>query len=533
MSDLQAHAAQLSQVHLRELLADPARNRNCTVRLGDVLLDYSHSKVTSDTLDLLVNHAATTGVFDKIRAMFAGEVINTTEGRQVLHVLLRAEESDGLSPLVADVLRVRQQVKDFAHAVRGSQAVGVTGKPLVNTLCIGIGGSYLGPEFVAEALRTEPNSAALAQNRTLRFLANVDPVDFIRATSGLDPAETLVVIISKTFTTAETMMNARKVKQWLLQGIPGQDEASVIAAHMSAVSTNLQKTAEFGISETRVFGFWDWVGGRYSVTSAVGLLPLYLQYGDVIDEFLAGAREVDQDFLIKARSEDAKDNIALMLGLLGWWNTQLLNYSARAVLPYSQALVRFAAHVQQLDMESNGKQCTSTGAPVATSGPIVFGEPGTNGQHSFYQLLHQGRAVPAEFIGFCKSHSPDAEAHEELMCNFFAQPDALALGKTVASLQAEGCPEALLPHKSFQGDRPSLSLLFPELSPRAVGQLLAMYEHRVAVEGFLWGVNSFDQYGVELGKVLAQGVKKVLVSKEVSGQVSESLLSHFLAHKLN
>jgi glucose-6-phosphate isomerase len=262
-------------------------------------------------------------------------------------------------------------------------------------------------------------------------------------------------------------------------------------------------------------------------------VPLYLQYGDTIDDFLAGAREVDQDFLVKANPEGARSNMALMLGLLGWWNTEHLKYSARAVLPYSQALVRFASHVQQLDMESNGKQCTSSGAAVATSGPIVFGEPGTNGQHSFYQLLHQGRTVPAEFIGFCKSHSPDTEAHEELMCNFFAQPDALALGRTTAQLQAEGCPEALLPHKTFSGDRPSLSLLFPELSGRAVGQLLALYEHRVAVEGFLWGVNSFDQYGVELGKVLATGVKKVLSSKEVAGQVSEVLLSHYLAHRLN
>mmetsp|Transcript_5245 Transcript_5245/g.9630 ORF Transcript_5245/g.9630 Transcript_5245/m.9630 type:complete len:466 (+) Transcript_5245:455-1852(+) len=465
--------------------------------------------------------------------MFAGEVINTTEGRQVLHVLLRAEASDGLSPLVEDVLRVKQQVKAFAHAVRSGEKVGVTGKPLVNTLCIGIGGSYLGPEFVAEALRTEPNAAAQATNRRLRFLANVDPVDFIRATSDLDPEETLVVIISKTFTTAETMMNARKVKQWLLKGIQGHEEAAIIAAHMSAVSTNLQKTAEFGINESSVFGFWDWVGGRYSVTSAVGLLPLYLQYGDVIDEFLAGAREVDQDFLTKANSENAKTSIPIVLGLIGWWNTQYLNYSSRAVLPYSQALVRFAAHVQQLDMESNGKQCTSSGEPISVSGPIVFGEPGTNGQHSFYQLLHQGRTVPAEFIGFCRSHSFDTEAHVELMCNFFAQADALALGKSVADLQAESCPAALLAHKSFTGDRPSLSLLFTELSPKACGQLLAFYEHRVAVEGFLWGINSFDQYGVELGKVLAQGVKKVLASKDLTGQVSETLLGHFIAHKLN
>ena len=303
----------------------------------------------------------------------------------------------------------------------------------------------------------------------------------------------------------------------------------MVSKHIAAVSTNLQKTSEFGINPERVFGFWDWVGGRFSVTSAVGLLPLSLQYGEKINEFLKGANSIDDLFITKANTESVRENLPLLLGLIGWWNTEFLNYSARAILPYSQALVRFPAHVQQLDMESNGKQCKANGEPIENSGPLVFGEPGTNGQHSFYQLLHQGRAVPAEFIGFCKSHSNDVEAHNELMSNFFAQPDALALGKTRDQLIAEGVPENLIPHKLFFGDRPSLSLLFEELTAFSCGQLLALYEHRVAVEGFLWEINSFDQFGVELGKGLANQVKKTIESGNFEGHPSQTLLEHYNA----
>jgi glucose-6-phosphate isomerase len=523
------HAEAISRTHLRELLSDEARNAAFTVSFENLLFDFSHSKLTTETLDLLSDPLQP--VFAKISSMFQGEKINSTENRSVWHTLLRAEESD--SPEFQEVLSVRAAIKDFARRIREGNLRGVSGKVFKNILCIGIGGSYLGPEFVAEALRTDPGALAHTGGRRLRFLANVDPVDFLRCTEGLDPSETLAIVISKTFTTAETMMNARKVKEWLISALSAHPAEEVVASHMCAVSTNLAKTAEFGINSERVFGFWDWVGGRFSVTSAVGLLPLYLEYGDVIDDFLAGARSVDNLFLEKANHDHWKQNIPLLMGVIGWWNTECLRYSSRAILPYSQALVRFAAHIQQLDMESNGKQAMITGEAIENTGPIVFGEPGTNGQHSFYQLMHQGRVVPAEFIGFCKSHSIDKEAHDELMCNFFAQPDALALGNTEQQLQNEGCPERLIPHKLFRGDRPSFSLLFESLNAYTVGQLLALYEHRVAVEGFLWNINSFDQFGVELGKSLATRVKGVLKSGDLSTQPSKRLLSHYISHRAN
>ena len=355
----------------------------------------------------------------------------------------------------------------------------------------------------------------------------VDPVDVARALHGLDPESTLVVIVSKTFTTAETMLNARTVRKWLLDHIKGQDEKNIIRQHMVAVSTAIQKVVDFGISGDNIFGFWDWVGGRYSVCSAVGVLPLSLMYGkQTVQDFLNGAHNMDAHFFEAA----PRNNLPVLLGLLGVWNSSFLNHSARAILPYAQALVRFAAHIQQVDMESNGKRVSVDGTVLPYEcGEIVLGEPGTNGQHSFYQLIHQGRVIPAEFIGFCTSPQPihlqgePVSNHDELMSNFFAQPDALAYGKTVAELTAEGVPSFLHSHKEFPGNRPSLSLLFPTLNAYAVGQLLALYEHRVAVQGFIWGVNSFDQWGVELGKVLATKVRKQLSSsrKEATPSISE------------
>ena len=533
---LKAHAAVLQTQHLRTLLSNKPRSQACSATFEDILLDYSHSKVDEEALRLLGELATATRLYEKIGAMFKGEVINPTEKRQVLHVALRmtTPQNPALATIVPEVVRIRERCLSFANSIRSGESKGITGETLTTTLCIGIGGSYLGPEFVAEALRTDKVGRVTAKGRTLRFLANVDPVDFIRATDGLDPARTLVVIISKTFTTAETMMNAKRARDWLLSGLSSHPAEQVLKHHLCAVSTNLQKTAEFGVDNERVFGFWDWVGGRFSVSSAVGLVPLYLQYGDVVDLFLAGARSIDEHFLATANETDYRRNLPVLMGLLGVWNATCLGFGGRAVLPYSQALVRFAAHIQQLDMESNGKQCTVAGERVDSTGPIVFGEPGTNGQHSFYQLLHQGRTVPAEFIAFCKSQSEDAEAHNELMSNFFAQPDALALGKTVEDLRAENCPEALFPHKVFDGDKPSLSLLFGELNAYTCGQLLALYEHRVAVEGFLWGINSFDQYGVELGKVLATRVKGVVSRnnpEEVQAEASAQLLAYYLARR--
>ena len=391
-----------------------------------------------------------------------------------------------------------------------------------------------------EALRTDPVALLAGEGRTLRFLANVDPVDIARALSGLDPETTLVVVVSKTFTTAETMLNARTLKRWLVDSLTGHAEADIIQKHMVAVSSAISKAVDFGIKAENVFGFWDWVGGRYSVCSAVGVLPLALQYGmDIVRQFLAGAHNMDTHFF----EAPFRSNLPVILGLLGVWNASFLGYPARAILPCkcqlsnsplastltdisadSQALVRFAAHVQQLDMESNGKRVGMNGAVLPfETGEIIFGEPGTNGQHSFYQLIHQGRVIPSEFIGFCKSPQPIhlpgevVSNHDELMSNFFAQPDALACGKTVAELQAEGVPAHLLPHKEFPGNRPSVSLLFPELNAFTCGQLLSLYEHRVAVQGFLWGVNSFDQWGVELGKVLATKVRHQLATNRRVG----------------
>lgn len=376
----------------------------------------------------------------------------------------------------------------------------------------------MGPEFVFEALRTDPVASVAAKGRTLRFLANVDPVDAARALNGLNPEETLVIIVSKTFTTAETMLNARTVKQWLVDGLAkkGVKEQDVVRKHMVAVSTALSKVEAFGIDPNNAFAFWDWVGGRYSVCSAVGVLPLAIHYGQpVVEQFLAGAHDLDQHFF----EAPLRQNLPVLLGLLSLWNSSFLGHPAKAILPYAQALWRFAAHIQQLDMESNGKRVSTDGTVLPFDcGEIVFGEPGTNGQHSFYQLIHQGRVVPAEFIGFATSPSPIAlpgEAlpnHDELMSNFFAQPDALAVGKSVADLVSEGVPAHLIPHREFPGNRPSLSLLLPALNAFTVGQLLALYEHRVAVQGFLWGINSFDQWGVELGKALAGQVRRALVT---------------------
>jgi len=375
-------------------------------------------------------------------------------------------------------------------------------------------------EFVYEALRKEASAAAACDGRRLRFLANVDPVDVSRACEGLDPETTLVVVISKTFTTAETVLNAKTLRDWLVRSIsataPGVSQAAMVAHHVAAVSTNIPATTAFGINPDNVFGFWDWVGGRYSVCSAVGVLPLALHYGfDTMERFLAGAHSVDRHFT----TAPLVHNLPVLLGLIGVWNSSFLGYPSRALLPYAQALLRFPAHIQQVDMESNGKRVTVEGevVPFAT-GEVDFGEPGTNGQHSFYQLIHQGRVVPADFIGFCESQEPiqlTGEAvsnHDELMSNFFAQADALATGKTGEEVAAEGTKPAIVPHKVFPGNRPSTSLLLPRLDPYSTGQLLALYEHRTAVQGFVWNIPSFDQWGVELGKVLAKQVRGQLIA---------------------
>jgi len=538
---LSTHVTEIRRTHLRELLKDGARAGAMRAEADGVVLDFSRQNATPRTLQLLLDLAVQAKLKERLAAQFSGAKINTTENRAVLHTALRAGPKadiriDGVN-VMPEVHAVLKRIKAFSDQVRSGKRKGATGKPLTNVVAIGIGGSYLGPEFVAEALRTDAACAKAAAGRTLRFLANVDPIDVTRALDGLDPARTLVVVISKTFTTAETMLNARTVRAWIVKKLG----AKAVGKHMVAVSTNLKDVAAFGIDPDNAFGFWDWVGGRYSVCSAVGVLPLALQYGwKPVERFLAGARAMDDH----AASAPLDRNLPVLLGMFGVWNSTFLGHATRALLPYCQALLKLAPHIQQVDMESNGKRVSADGQELPfAAGEINFGEPGTNGQHSFYQLVHQGRVVPADFIGFRTSQQPAKLAgeavsnHDELMANFFAQPDALACGKTADECRSEGVPEALIPHKVFPGDRPSNVLLLERLDPFTTGQLLALYEHRTAVQGAIWGVNSFDQWGVELGKVLAKQVRTQLQASrgkkkaEVAGFNASTtwLIKHYTA----
>lgn len=508
--ELEALAAGLKKTHLRDLLKDDARTKKLWRQTMGMTCDFSRQQVDTNVMDALLRLGNEAGLKQKIADMKSGQKINATEGRAVLHTALRAESGDGFDEgIIRDVCEVREDVFEFAEKVRSGNWLGHTGKKLTSIVSVGIGGSYLGVDFIFEALRTK---YGFEDGRTMRFLANVDPIDVRRALSGLDPETTLVVIVSKTFTTAETMLNAQTMKNWLVEGM----DDSCVSKHMVACSTALDKTSAFGI--TTVFKFWDWVGGRFSACASVGLLPLSLYFGkDVVCEFLNGAREMDKHFF----ETEFENNLPVLMALLAVWNLSFMGHEAYALLPYCQALHRFTAHVQQLDMESNGKRVKMNGEDIHYStGGIYFGEPGTNGQHSFYQLLHQGtRVIPCEFLAFAKSQNEvhlkesNKSNHDELMSNFFAQPDALALGKTKEEVQAEGVPTELMAHKVFPGNRPSSSVLFDgDCDAAAVGKLLALYEHRTAVQGWIWGVNSFDQYGVELGKVLAKGVGKVLIN---------------------
>lgn len=520
--NLKTHVAEIKKTHLRDLMSDADRCKSMMVEYDGLLLDYSRQNATLDTMNKLFELAEAAHLKDKINRMFNGEHINSTENRSVLHVALRASRdavisSDGKN-VVPDVWQVLDKIRDFSEEVRSGSWVGVTGKPLTNVIAVGIGGSFLGPLFVHTALQTEPEAAECARGRQLRFLANVDPIDVARSITGLNPETTLVVVVSKTFTTAETMLNARTLREWISSALG----PAAVAKHMVAVSTNLTLVEKFGIDPSNAFAFWDWVGGRYSVCSAVGVLPLSLQYGfPIVEKFLKGASSIDQHFY----SAPFENNLPVLLGLLSIWNVSFLGHPARAILPYCQALEKFAPHIQQVSMESNGKGVSIDGKVLPfEAGEIDFGEPGTNGQHSFYQLIHQGRVIPCDFIGIAKSQQPVylkgevVSNHDELMSNFFAQPDALAYGKTQEELQKENVSPHLVPHKTFTGNRPSLSLLLPSLTAYNVGQLLAIYEHRVAVEGFVWGINSFDQWGVELGKSLATQVRKQLNASRTNGE---------------
>jgi glucose-6-phosphate isomerase len=513
---LEAHAKQLNKLHLRNLLDDEKRVASLSAEFDGIFLDFARQKVTEQTMNLLFDLAEEADLTGKIKQMADGEHINTTEDRAVMHIALRARADDTYTVdgknVVPDVDAVRQRIRTFSDEIRSGTRKGVTGKPITNVIAIGIGGSYLGAEFVAESMRTDAKCSEASAGRNLRFLANVDPIDVKRALAGLSAENTLAVIVSKTFTTAETMLNARTIRHWLKEELG--DNAETVKHHMIALSSAIPKVKAFGIDEQNIFGFWDWVGGRYSVTAAVGLMPLALQFGwENVEQFLEGARSIDQHFI----TASPRENLPILLGLLGIWNSSFLGHPARALACYCQALLKLAPHIQQVDMESNGKRVTQNGTPVPfATGEINFGEPGTNGQHSFFQLFHQGRVVPADFIGFVHSQNPiehkdePVSNHDELMSNFFAQPDALACGRTLEEAKAAGANDAVAPHKVMPGDRPSNVLLLPKLTPYSTGQLLALYEHRTAVQGMVWGLNSFDQMGVELGKVLATNVREQL-----------------------
>ena len=499
---LQNHYQQIRAVHLRQLFADDAkRGERMTTEAVGLFLDYSKNRATEETIRLLVHLAEESGLREHIDRMFRGDKINFTEKRAVLHVALRAPKGTSIlvdgQNVVPEVHAVLDKMTEFANRVRSGEWKGHTGKRIRNVVNIGIGGSDLGPVMAYEALRHYSQ-----RDMTFRFVSNVDGTDFAEATSDLDPSETLFIVSSKTFTTLETMTNAHTARDWSLAGLGGDDKS--VAKHFVAVSTNAAEVAKFGIDTANMFGFWDWVGGRYSMDSAIGLSTMLAIGGENFRDMLGGFHQMDEHF----RTAPFEGNLPVLLGLLGVWYTDFFAAQTLAVLPYEQYLKRFPAYLQQLTMESNGKHVTIDGTEVACpTGPIYWGEPGTNGQHSFYQLIHQGtRLIPCDFIAFTKTLNPLGRHHDLLLANVFAQTEALAFGKTPEQVRAEGTPEWLVPHRVFEGNRPSNTILADRLTPQALGKLVALYEHSVFTQGTVWQINSFDQWGVELGKVLAQRI---------------------------
>ena len=506
---LEVHQRAMEARHLRTLFADdPARGERMTAEAAGVFLDYSKNRIDDETIRLLVELAEQSGLRARIDAMFRGDKINVTEGRAVLHVALRAPRGasilvDGKN-VVPEVHAVLDKMADFAQRIRSGQWKGHTGKRIRNVVNIGIGGSDLGPVMAYEALKHYSDRAM-----TFRFVSNVDGTDFVEATRDLDPAETLFVISSKTFTTLETMTNAQSARAWSLRGLGG--DAKAVARHFVAVSTNAEKVADFGIDTANMFGFWDWVGGRYSMDSAIGLSTMLAIGPDQFRAMLEGFHAIDEHF----RAAPFGRNLPALMGLLAVWYNDFFGAQTVAVLPYEQYLKRFPAYLQQLTMESNGKHVTLAGTPVdCQTGPIYWGEPGTNGQHSFYQLIHQGtRLIPCDFIAFGQALNPLDRHHDILLANVIAQAEALAFGKTSEQVKAEGTPDWLVPHRVFEGNRPSNTILMERLTPSALGKLVALYEHSVFTQGTIWNIDSFDQWGVELGKVLAQRIIPELESK--------------------
>ncbi len=515
---LKAHHEQIGTKHLREFFADdPARGERYTAEAEGIFLDYSKNRIDDQTLKLLVQLAEESGLRARTEAMFRGEKINITEGRAVLHVALRAPKTESIvvdgEDVVPAVHAVLDKMSEFAERVRSGVWTGHTGKRIRNVVNIGIGGSDLGPVMAYEALKHYSQ-----RDLTFRFVSNVDGSDFAEAVHDLDAAETLFLVASKTFTTQETMTNAHSAREWALAQFGGDEKA--IAKHFVAISTNAKEVAKFGIDVENMFGFWDWVGGRYSMDSAIGLSTMVAIGPENFRAMLAGFHAMDVHF----RTAPLEQNLPVLMGLLSVWYTDFFDAQTVAILPYEQYLKRFPAYLQQLTMESNGKHVTLDGTHVATqTGPIYWGEPGTNGQHSFYQLIHQGtRLIPCDFIGFYKTLNPLGRHHDMLMANVFAQAEALAFGKTADEVKAEGVAEALVPHKVFEGNRPSNTILAECVSPAMLGKLVALYEHVVFTQGVIWSIDSFDQWGVELGKVLATRILGELESASESAGAHDS-----------
>jgi glucose-6-phosphate isomerase len=514
--ELASHYKTVSKLHLRQLFADdPKRGQRMAVEAVGLYLDYSKNRVTDETLKLLLQLAEESGLRARIEAMFSGEKINITENRAVLHIALRAPKDasilvDGKN-LVPEVHSVLDRMADFSNRVRSGEWKGHTGKRIRNVINIGIGGSDLGPVMAYEALNHYSE-----RNMNFRFVSNVDGTDFAEAARGLDPAETLFIVSSKTFTTLETMTNAQTARAWSLAGLEGNEKS--VAKHFVAVSTNAAEVSKFGIDTANMFGFWDWVGGRYSMDSAIGLSTMIAIGPDNFRAMLNGFHQMDEHF----RMAPFGSNLPVLMGLLGLWYNDFFGAQTVAVLPYERYLKRFPAYLQQLTMESNGKHVTLDGKPVAhDTGPIYWGEPGTNGQHSFYQLIHQGtRLIPCDFIAFATTLNPVDRHHDMLLANVFAQTEALAFGKTPEQVKAEDTPDWLVPHRVFEGNRPSNTILTERLTPATLGKLVALYEHAVFTQGVIWNIDSFDQWGVELGKVLAQRIIPELESK------TEPMLNH-------
>jgi glucose-6-phosphate isomerase len=505
---LEKHYQKLKGIHLRQLFTDDRRRgERLAIEAAGIFLDYSKNRITDETLQLLLQLAAESGLRDRIDAMFRGDAINVSENRAVLHVALRAPRGatilyDGHN-VVPEVHAVLDRMAGFSNRVRQGDWKGQTGKRIRNVINIGIGGSDLGPVMAYEALKHYSDRAMI-----FRFVSNVDGTDFAEAVRDLDPTETLFIVSSKTFTTLETMTNARTAREWLLTGMNA--ERGAIAKHFVAVSTNAKEVVKFGIDTANMFGFWDWVGGRYSMDSAIGLSTVLAIGPDNFRAMLGGFHEMDEHF----RTAPFDRNLPVLMGLIGIWYNDLFGAQTVAVLPYEQYLKRFPAYLQQLTMESNGKHVTLDGARVDyDTGPIFWGEPGTNGQHSFYQLIHQGtRLIPCDFIAFAQPLNPLGRHHDMLIANVFAQTEALAFGKTTDQVEAEGTPDWLVPHRLFEGNRPSNTLLLDTLTPAALGKLVALYEHLVFTQGAIWQIDSFDQWGVELGKALAQRIVPELES---------------------